>query len=89
MAKIGAGQMIIICHSQTYWRDCDLQDHPEEARKQLLQKIVDRVIVYDAEIIAVALHGDFAVVLGQKETASDRIADAVSDTLVGSVLTPM
>lgn len=37
----------------------------EEARKQLLAKIVDRVFVYDQQVIAVALHGDFGVILDE------------------------
>ena len=36
---------------------------PKEARKQLLAKIVDRVFVWEQKVIAVALHGDFGVVL--------------------------
>jgi hypothetical protein len=54
---------------------------PLEARLQLVAKIIDRVLVYDDEIIAVVLHGNFAVVLGQNQTAPALVADAVSDVL--------
>ena len=46
---------------------------PEEARKQLLAKIVDRVFVYDEHVIAIALHGDFSVVLNHDTLAPNEI----------------
>ena len=52
-----------------------------EARKQLVSKIVDRALVYDDEIVAIVLHGNFAVVLGENKTAPAIVAEAVSEVL--------
>ena len=52
-------------------------DKPEEARQQLLQKIVERVFVHDGEVLAVVVHGDFGVVLGEDEQATAAIAAAL------------
>jgi hypothetical protein len=45
------------------WQQWGQLDNPEEARKQLLTKVVDRVFVYDQQVIAIALHGDFGMIL--------------------------
>ncbi len=65
-------------HFRTYWDECANTANPKEARKQLVAKIVDRVLVYDDTIVAVILYGSFAVVLGQNQTAPALLADAVS-----------
>ncbi len=67
---------------QTYWRACEDVAKPDAARQQLLHKIVDRVFVHDKQILALVLHGDFAVVLGENETAPGEIVDAVAENLV-------
>jgi len=41
------------------WIHCANVDNPNEAKKQLLTKIVERVFVYDQKVIAIGLHGDF------------------------------
>jgi hypothetical protein len=64
-------------HFQDYWDQCDTVDDPLDARLQLLQKIVERVFVHDGNVLAVVLYGDFGVVLGENETASVEIADAI------------
>jgi bifunctional DNA-binding transcriptional regulator/antitoxin component of YhaV-PrlF toxin-antitoxin module len=46
-----------------YWTQCAEVEKPAEARQQLLAKIVNRVFVYDREVVAIALHGDFGIVL--------------------------
>lgn len=61
----------------TYWNACADVDKPDEARYQLVSKIVDRVFVYNDQIIGVVLHGDFAVVLGENTKAPDGNSDAV------------
>jgi hypothetical protein len=38
--------------------------------------------VHDKQILALVLHGDFAVVLGENETASGEIVDAFAESLV-------
>jgi hypothetical protein len=60
-----------------YYEACDKVSKPEEARKQLLAKIVDRVFVYDDIVIAVALHGDFSVVLDNATLAPHEIVDGL------------
>lgn len=69
-------------HFRTYWDACANTPDPIEARQQLVGKIIDRVLVYDDEIIAVILHGNFAVVLGANTTAPAMVADAVSEVLL-------
>jgi hypothetical protein len=64
-------------HFQDYWDQCDTVDDPLDARMQLLQKIVERVFVHDGNVLAIVLYGDFGVVLGENETASVEIADAI------------
>lgn len=44
-----------------YWEACATVSNPAEARKQLLAKIVDRVFVYDATVVAISLHGNLYV----------------------------
>ncbi|MCA9936215.1 MAG: recombinase family protein, partial [Anaerolineales bacterium] len=58
-----------------YWDACMTVDDPDEARKQLLAKIVDRVFIYDDTVIAIALHGDYAVVLDNVGMAPDEIME--------------
>jgi DNA invertase Pin-like site-specific DNA recombinase len=67
---------------RTYWDGCAEQLNPLEARKQLITKIVDRVLVYDQSVVAVVLHGQFALVLGKNHTAPVSIADAVEQVLL-------
>lgn len=62
---------------QSYWDACDNVARPEEARQQLLAKIVDRIFVYDDRVIAVGLHGDFSVVIDNETTASDEIIEGL------------
>ncbi len=62
--------------------------NPLEARQQSVSKVIDRVLVYDEEIVAVVLHGNFAIVLGENRTAPAMIADAVSEVLASEGITP-
>lgn len=64
-----------------YWLECEKVGNPAEARQQLVSKIVERVFVYADRVIAVALYGDFAVVLGENETAPQKVVDAVRSSL--------
>ena len=61
-----------------YWDGCEEMDNPAEARQQLLQKIVDQVFVYNQQVIAVALHGNFSVVL---DTGEDDMPDELATVL--------
>lgn len=58
-------------------------ENPEEARKQLLAKIVDRVFIYDDKVIAIALHGDYAVVLDHGGVAPDEIVEKIKSETAG------
>jgi site-specific DNA recombinase len=64
-------------HFQVYWNQCAEVENPQDARQQLLHKIVERVFVLDGNVLAIVLYGDFGVVLGADETASLEIADAI------------
>jgi hypothetical protein len=62
----------------TYWDKCAAVDKPEEARQQLLTKIVDRVFVYDHTVIAITLYGNFSVVLDAAKHAPQEVVQSVA-----------
>lgn len=69
----------------SYWDACVTVEDTDEARKQLLAKIVDRVFIYDDKVIAIALHGDYAVVLDSAGMAPDEIVEKMkSETKRGT-----
>lgn len=69
----------------SYWEACTTVEKPEEARKELLAKIVDRIFIYDDTVIAIALHGDYAIVLDHGEVAPDEIVEKLrSETTRGT-----
>jgi hypothetical protein len=61
----------------SYWGSCTTVGNPEEARKQLLAKIVDRVFIYDDTVVAIALHGNYAVVLNSAGMAPSEIVEKI------------
>ncbi len=63
-----------------------IASQPDEACQQLLKKIVERVFVYEGRVLAVVVHGDFGVVLGENQKASADIADALEGTLAAEGL---
>ena len=65
-----------------YWEGCQKLNQPEEAQQQLTSKNVERVFVHEDKVIALALYGDFGVILGKDETASYLVAEAVSENLL-------
>jgi hypothetical protein len=67
----------LLKHFNTYWEQCGQFDKPEEARQQLLAKIIDRVFVYDDRVIAIALHGDFGVILEEEVSIPSDVLEAV------------
>jgi len=69
---------------KTYWDGCEDVGNPPEARKQLLAKIIDRVFVYDQNVIAVALHGDFSVVLDNGTSAPYEIVEGLNMEINGA-----
>ena len=64
----------LIEHFSHYWDQCAEFEKPAEARQQLMAKIVNRVYVYDQEVIGVTLHGDFVIVL---DTGSETVPTEV------------
>ncbi len=69
----------LITHFRSYWDQCAEMDSPEEARQQLMAKIVDRVFVYDDRVIALALHPDFGIILDVPESAPSDVLAAVTE----------
>lgn len=67
----------LLSHFTKYWEGCAKVDNPAEAKKQLLAKIVDRVFVYDDTVIAIALHGDFGIVLDSAMMAPFEIVEGL------------
>ncbi|MBE7533653.1 MAG: recombinase family protein [Ardenticatenaceae bacterium] len=61
----------------TYWDACTKVANPEEARKQLLAKIVDRVFIYDGAVVAITLHGNYAVILDTAGMAPDEVIEKI------------
>ena len=68
---------------KAYWDGCDNVGNPEEARKQLLAKIVDRVFVYDQTVIAIALHGDFSIILDNGTSAPHEVVEGLKMEMAG------
>ena len=68
---------------RTYWDGCDNVGNPPEARKQLLAKIIDRVFVYDQNVLAVALHGDFSIVLDNGTSAPHEVVEGLKMEING------
>ena len=68
----------LITHFETYWQKCEAVDEPEEARQQLMAKVIDRVFVYDERVIAIALPPDFGIVLDMPQAAPTQVLTAVS-----------
>ena len=66
-----------------YWDGCDDVGDPLEARKQLLAKIVDRVFVYDQAVLAVAVHGDFSIVLDNDTSAPHEVVEGLNVEING------
>ena len=60
-----------------YWDKCAEQPEPAQARDQLLDKIIYRVFVYGEHVLAVVLHGNFAVLLDKKQIAPSEMIDAL------------
>jgi hypothetical protein len=61
----------------SYWEACATVENPDEARKQLLAKIVDRIFIYNDAVIAISLYGNYSVVLGSAGMAPDEIVDKI------------
>ena len=66
---------------KTYWDQCAKQPTPAEAQEQLLTKILSRVFVYDTHVVALVLHGDFAIILDEQQKASPEVGDALEKEL--------
>jgi hypothetical protein len=64
-----------------YWKQCELLEQPLQAEQQLIAKIVDKVFVYDSNVVAVALHGDFGVILDAGGATSAEVVDSMKATV--------
>lgn len=58
-----------------YWQQCST----DESRKQLVAKIVKRVYVYDKQLLAIVLHGDFTILMENKTAPLDVMGAVVAD----------
>ena len=68
-------------HFPTYWEKCETVAKPKEARKQLLAKIVDRVFLYEDKVIAIALHGDFGIVLDSAGCVPSEVVEGLKEKM--------
>mgnify|MGYP006953634896 CR=1 FL=1 len=75
----------LIENFRCYWDQCEQLDNPAEARKQLLDKIIERVFVCNGQVLAVVLHGDFGIVLGADDEETGAIAGALEMKLATSM----
>ncbi len=67
----------LIHNFDVYWTQCGTLDQTLEARQQLLAKLVDKVFVYDSNVVAIALHGDFGVVLDTGEATPVEVVNSM------------
>ncbi|MEP7288827.1 MAG: recombinase family protein [Chloroflexota bacterium] len=72
----------LLTNFNAYWETCATQVKPDEARKQLIEVVVEKVFVHDSQVLALVLYGSFAVILGENKTASTQIVNAVQNTLL-------
>jgi hypothetical protein len=72
----------LLSNFRIYWNECAAQVNLNEARRQLLDKIVERVFIHNRKVLALVIHGSFAIVLDQHETAPTGIVDAVEEALI-------
>lgn len=66
---------------QSYWDKANDHDSPDDVRQQLIAKIVDRVFVYDSSVIAIALHGDFGIVLDNTTLVPNEVLEGISEEI--------
>lgn len=71
----------LVRNFRLYWSECETVENPLEAKKQLIAKIVDRIFAYDDKVIAIVLHGDFALVVGENKIAPLEVRNAIQSTL--------
>lgn len=76
----------LIRNFRSHWEQCAETEEPDEARQQLLAKIVEQVIVYDDRVVAIALHGDFNVILDDEESMPVEIAEVLGEKSPRAIL---
>ena len=64
-------------HFADYWQAAGDFDDPDEVRRQLVLKLVDRVFVFEGQLVSVVLHGGYAVVLSDNVKAPAEYASAL------------
>ncbi len=71
----------ILQHFDQYWSACEDIEAPEEARQQLLGKIVDRVFVYDGVVVGIALYSDYSIVLNADTLYMSHISGKIQEVV--------
>jgi flagellin-specific chaperone FliS len=61
-----------------HWENCRKSDESQQARKQLLSKIIKNVYIYDKTVVGVTLYGGFGVVLNDKSIPQEICVSLVS-----------
>ncbi|MFN8379683.1 MAG: hypothetical protein U0452_13535 [Anaerolineae bacterium] len=69
------------------WDACANMGKATEARQELVRKLVDCVYVEGTQIVAIVLHKDLALLLGENETAHANLASAVQKRLRKRIIT--
>jgi hypothetical protein len=77
----------LLRHFRTYWDACGEMANATEARQELVSGLVDRVYVEGTDIVAIVLHEDYALLLGENETAHANLAGAVQKRLKERIVT--
>jgi hypothetical protein len=74
----------LLANFEACWEQATQFDNPDEVRKQMLAKIVDRVFVYDQQVVALALHGDFGVILDEGLSVPSEVLENMTGTITKS-----
>lgn len=73
-----------------YWKACQDVDNPDIARQQLLDRLVDRVFIYDDVVVGLALYADFSIVLSAETILINHVNGTIQEvveSVTGSQLT--
>lgn len=67
----------LLANFRKYWDNCTNVEQREIAQQQLLAKIIARVFVFEGKVFALALHGDFSVILDKNEQTPAEVLGVV------------
>lgn len=71
----------ILNNISDYWTKCEQTENPIKARQDLIAQIIDRVYIYDKQVIAIALHGDYRIILDADTTAPDDMMTRLNEVI--------